>query len=671
MKKQTLKQKALEFLTSKGWVEEQNSRVTKYLALTKPGVPYRYFLGNAGAVRRGTTVAGSISTKLNYNAVDRQPHQVLGAKQPNVKTVGGRMRRVESQQIPGTNFVMAADPVAEVEQRPDPSVAASTAALPSTPTVTALVAASQPSQLASMLTAATAQDHLPHVEVQALAGTGKTTTMIEGLKIAKGITPLIQPSEQQAAVWEQIKAGKHGSVRVSSFSTKITDELKNRCNAYGLDRVGVEARGIHSLGVQAVRQRFGNVSPDKAKWVVADIAAELLGTTTKDARGTKTMDAIWAVDSLVSLCKQTLTDPTPEALDELTSHYDVELNGQRDKVYGLVPQALERCKRPKDGRWITFDDMIWLPLVHDLPIFKVDLQIVDEAQDLNRMQQELMYRAGHRIIFVGDEHQAIYGFAGADAESMRRMRQKLNMDSHPQKFDNFRGCVTLPLTVTRRCCKAVVQHAQQWVPGFTAHESNPDGALTDAGYEETSSRQYRKLAQAGDLVLCRVNAPLVSQCFRFLKANRKAVILGRKIGEGLAALLDKSKASRTVDLIPWLGDWLAKEQANENAKKHPSEGRLDNLQDKHDCLLAFCEGRSEVAEVKAKIDEVFTDNKSDGVTLSSIHKAKGLEADRVFILQPKGVGPRRDKMQRWELEQEANLDYVAATRAKLELCYVR
>ena len=506
-------------------------------------------------------------------------------------------------------------------------------------------------------------DDSPHVECPAFAGTGKTTTVIEGCKEAKGVRSGLTPSDEQRAVWTALATGKHDSIRISSFASKITDELKGRVEACGLHRCGVEARGIHSLGLQAATQRFGRLSANDAKWVVVDIACGMIGKPMKEMRGTPDLDVVWAVDKLVSLCKQTLVEPTAENLDHLTSRYDVDLDLKtKSRVYGMVPAVLEACKIPQGGR-IAFDDMIWLPLVHDLPISKVDLQIVDESQDLNRMQQELIYRAGHRICFVGDKRQAIYGFAGADSESMDNMRQHL--------ASSRRGVVTIPLTVTRRCGKAIVQEAQQYVPTYRAHESNCVGLVDRAGYEEGKTDQYRRMTGDGDMVLCRVNAPLVSQCFRFIKEGRKANILGRKVGEGLVALVEKSKKQSTLDLIAWLGDWLAKEQANENAKKYPSEGRLDNLQDRYDCLVAFTEGLSEVSAVVRKINSVFTDNKdAKGVNLSSIHKAKGLEARRVFILQPKGVGPRMDKMQEWELEQEDNLRYVAITRAIEELRYV-
>jgi ATP-dependent exoDNAse (exonuclease V) beta subunit len=77
-------------------------------------------------------------------------------------------------------------------------------------------------------------------------------------------------------------------------------------------------------------------------------------------------------------------------------------------------------------------------------------------------------------------------------------------------------------------------------------------------------------------------------------------------------------------------------------------------------------GQRSISELMARIDRLFSDNaKSNQIRLSSVHKAKGLEADRVWIACSDKV-PTWAK-QSWEKEQEANLIYVARTRAKQQL----
>jgi superfamily I DNA/RNA helicase len=127
-----------------------------------------------------------------------------------------------------------------------------------------------------------------------------------------------------------------------------------------------------------------------------------------------------------------------------------------------------------------------------------------------------------------------------------------------------------------------------------------------------------------------------------------------------------------AELISQLSQWVEQEREKELAKKMPSDNRIITLQDRFDCIVAFTEGKQWVSEVIAKIDEVFTDNKhSPGIKFSSIHKAKGLEAKRIFLLEPEGATvPHPMAKAAWQKEQEWNLRYVAITRAIEELVYV-
>lgn len=538
------------------------------------------------------------------------------------------------------------------------------AARPSAPTSIATMAgagASPASGLAAKL--ARVEDDSPHLIVEARAGTGKTTTLIEGLRRIKGIPSALIPSPQQEAVWEEMERskGKIQTICFVAFNKSIAEELKARVPE------GCNASTMHSLGYEAVRKAFGRLNVND--WVVRDMIADELGMDWREVTKKPRLFSLGkAVEELVGLAKVNLSDCSPDSLLEIADHYRVE--EVCDRALEMVPKIIERCKSPK-GR-INFDDMIWLPVVLGLPVFRYDLLLVDEAQDLNRCQQALARAAGRRLILCGDARQAIYGFAGADAESLPRMFAELKATP--------RDCARLPLTVTRRCGKAIVAKASQIVPDFQAFASNPEGKVTEAalpsnrdGGLRAGEQDYAEIAADGDMVLCRINAPLVSECFRFLRAGRKATIQGRDVGKGLIGTCKKLDASDVKDFIHKLGDWLSSEQAKENAKKNPSESRLIGIQDRHDCLLCFASSlpaSAPASEVERKIDAIFTDDKkSSGIRLSSIHKAKGLEARRVFILQPKN-GPRKDRMKAWELEQEINLRYVAITRAIDTLVYV-
>ena len=174
------------------------------------------------------------------------------------------------------------------------------------------------------------------------------------------------------------------------------------------------------------------------------------------------------------------------------------------------------------------------------------------------------------------------------------------------------------------------------------------------------------------MILCRVNAPLVSETFKFLKAGRRANIQGRDIGQGLISTVKKCKAASVVDLTGKIDDWLHKETSKERAKRNPNDTRIASLQDRADCLQCFTMGCNTVDEVIRKIEAVFTDSKdSTGIRLSSVHRAKGLESQRVFIIVTKEAPmPHPMSKQPWEKEQEQNICYVAVTRAISELIWV-
>jgi hypothetical protein len=201
------------------------------------------------------------------------------------------------------------------------------------------------------------------------------------------------------------------------------------------------------------------------------------------------------------------------------------------------------------------------------------------------------------------------------------------------------------------------------------------------------------------MILCRTNAPLVSQYFRFMARNIRASILGRKMGEGLIALLDKFNVGSVRDLAIAIETWCDAKLEEENAKKFPSENYLATIRDKHDCIMSFLPGCASPNEVRQKIDRAFADKRCSkcgagypaeakrcqqplcngaelvtprGVKLASIHKAKGLEARRVFFLTPRGAEcpMQRAKMSDWQMVQEMNLRYVGITRAIEELVWV-
>src|SRR5574338_517808 len=440
-----------------------------------------------------------------------------------------------------------------------------------------------------------------HTVVIARAGSGKTSTIVEGFKyLPKGRKTLMV-----------------------AFNKSIAEELEQRAPSY------VDTMTLHSLGFRAIKQSFGNVvlENDKSRTIVED----LIG---KDPD-------LWEVNQsickCVSLCKGFLFD-TPAKIGDLIDQFGIEtFEYSRDKFIELVIKTLSLCKSQK--MVVDFDDMIWFPFVYRLNVGKFDVVFVDEAQDLNQAQIAMVLsvcKMDGRIIAVGDPAQSIYQFRGADSEAIPNFINKLKAK-------------TLPLSVTYRCPKKVVALAQGIVPDIEAHDKSPEGYVVDM-----DSAELLKSVKPGDFVLSRTNAPLIKYCLQLLKAGVPANIQGRDIGANLLYFIKKSKAKTINSFIKYVNDWRDQEVERLITQKK----NTDICVDKAECLLNLCEGILTIADLKETIDKLFNDvNDTAKVIFSTTHKAKGLERDRVFVLagtyRKSGTGGEED-----------NLWYVAVTRAK-------
>ncbi len=193
-----------------------------------------------------------------------------------------------------------------------------------------------------------------------------------------------------------------------------------------------------------------------------------------------------------------------------------------------------------------------------------------------------------------------------------------------------------------------------------------DGSVTHlAGYDTTNFSNT-------DAILCRITAPLVSMAFGFIRRGVGVRILGREIGQGLVALVNKMKAENVEELQQRLGAWSSREAAKCRNRGH--EQAAATVEEKFECILIFIDQLTEpdrtVKAVIRSIESLFTNNNEGLLTLCTVHKAKGLEWNSVFILDRYKYMPSKYAKQDWEHIQEKNIVYVAITRARLDLVYI-
>lgn len=473
--------------------------------------------------------------------------------------------------------------------------------------------------------------------IEAVAGSGKTTTILKALKEIR--------SQDQTLFL--------------AFNKHIVVELQSKIPDY--------VRGVttNSLGFTAIRERFDKVKLDAEKtFVLLDHLVKAKKASADDYKYLR-----YAIRKLVSVAKAAGVSPSnpklgigllPNTRDtwlELFDKYEVEVGSERvlPSVYDAMKERVLHLSKVildqsvKNTTIVDFDDQLYLPIVLDLPMIQYDWICVDEAQDLNPVQHRLVLKSlkqeGGRLIAVGDQNQAIFAFRGADSDSLAHLTETFK-------------CVTFPLSISYRCPKAVVREAQRVVPTIQCREGAEEGIVQDLGDVSTG------VFKLNDLVICRNNAPLVALAYTLIRDQIPARVRGRDIGEGLISLIKKLKPKSLIQLESKLEKWKTREI--KRLRKTNPEANILPVEDKYDCLRCFIEysGASDVPILIQKIENLFSESSSECVNLSTIHKAKGLEADRVIILDQHLIGA-------YGGEQEQNLRYVAITRAKKELYYIK
>ncbi len=460
-----------------------------------------------------------------------------------------------------------------------------------------------------------------HLVLEARAGTGKSTSCAEGMH----------------------RVSRRADLLYCAFNKHIAGEFGPRAPG------NCRAATMHSFGFRMLKDAVGKVtlSDDKTEEL-----AERYFPARWDDRPARS-----AAAKLVSLCKNLLEDGTdPARLRQLAADYDVALDRQAEDVIAIVPELLAESRELTAT--IDFDDMIWLPVVLGLEASRpADFAFLDEAQDTNPCQVALLDRlcpSGRKVV-VGDPHQAIYAFRGADSDAMGNIGGDL--------AGTARGLARYPLTVTWRCPRSHVHLANGIVPDLEAAPGAEEGEVLELPEPQALAR-----LEAGEMVLCRTNAPLISACYRLIRSGRKAVVRGRDIGKGLLTLLARMRAKDVQHLVGRLDDYRVSEARKLSELRNPTPA-LMALNDRVGCLLALCDGLSAIDDVKARIGRLFSDDDERGaVVFSSIHKAKGLERDSITILCPELL-PHPAADSAVGLTQEHNLAYVAATRSRHRLVF--
>lgn len=475
--------------------------------------------------------------------------------------------------------------------------------------------------------------------LDAVAGSGKTTTGVEIVRHLPSRNPL-----------------------VLAFNVSIKKEFEQRLAQLGTPATCLTLNG---LGHRALTGTLGRVRLD------ADKLAKLLTQYCKD-QDLNDGDAWKDLRLLVERARthgvvvdpprgsrpKPLSPDTPEFWEDMAREVDAD-----PKLIHHARKILARSTLMAFSGEIDFTDQIYVPVCFRFPFPRYPAIVVDEAQDLsamNHIQLERTLAPEGQLVAIGDPNQAIYAFRGALSESMDRLTQQFKLEHRP-------------LSCSFRCPKSVVELAQAIVPHITSAPDAPEGEI-----QEWTTWDATQLPN-GAHVVCRNNGPILSLAFKLLARGRGARVLGREIGEGLIKLIKKLAPGDSFtrwnmeELAQALESWRVRETAALEALGKTSAAEI--VRDRAEALGA-CIVASDAATPKAlgeAIRRLFS-AESAPISLSTIHKAKGLEWNFVLFLDPWRIPSRfaKEAESRGDpgpMRQEMNLRYVAQTRAKRVLAH--
>ncbi len=514
------------------------------------------------------------------------------------------------------------------------------------------------------------------VRVLAGAGTGKTRAITH--RIAYGVaTGVYNPTEVLAV----------------TFTTRAAGEMRTRLR--GLGAGGVQARTFHSAALRQARYFWPRVYGGELP-VLTESKLAMLGNAARRNRVDVDQATLRDLASEVEWAK--VSNVRPDDYARVATARGRSVNNQDPATVGRVFAAYEEVKRDQ-GRMDMEDVLLCAAalLAEDERVAaEVRRQyrwfVVDEFQDVSPIQAsllELWLGGRNDLCVVGDPAQTIYSFAGASADYLRDFPKR-----HP-------GTASMELVRNYRSTPQVVTAANQLLGGTSSagvqlkaqQDSGPEVAYAEHTDEvaeaEAVAAEILKLKNAGMpmrevAVLFRINAQ--SEAFEEALAARGIPYVVR----GAARFFDRPEVRKAVTLLrgnargaDGSGDGLVADvkavlAGMEWTEKAPT-GR-GNVRDRWESLQAIVSQAEDfaIANTEATLGDFVDDLDrraaeqhapvAEGVTLATLHAAKGLEWDAVFLCgMHEGAMPIIYAEGPAAVEEERRLLYVGMTRARQRL----
>lgn len=520
--------------------------------------------------------------------------------------------------------------------------------------------------------------------VLAGAGTGKTRALTH--RIAYGVRAgMLQPA----------------SVLAVTFTARAAGEMRGRLRQLGAQ--GVQARTFHSAALRQLQYFWPRAVGGEPPRLV-ERKVQLVSEAAARCRVRLDRGELRDVTGEIEWCKVTQTVPEDYPAAVAKSVREAPRDpAETARIYA----AYEQLKR--DRSVIDFEDVLLLtvgvleerPDVADQVRSQYQHFVVDEYQDVSPLQQRLLdLWLGDRdsICVVGDASQTIYSFTGATPEYLLRFRTRHPGATVVKLVRDYRSTPQVVHLANGLLAQARGQSAQHRLELVSQREPGPEPSYCEYADEpaeaEGTARRVRRLIEDGVrpsaiAVLYRVNAQ--SEVYEQALADagvpyqlRGAERFFERPEVRDAGLLLRGAARAGADSDPALAeaDLPAQVRAVLSTRGWGTEPPAGSgaVRDRWESLAAlvrlaedFARARqgATLADFVAELDERANTQHAptvEGVTLASLHAAKGLEWDAVFLVGlTEGTLPITYARTDEQVEEERRLLYVGVTRARFHL----
>lgn len=474
-----------------------------------------------------------------------------------------------------------------------------------------------------------------NIVISAVAGSGKTSVLMQLLKYCDSKTLFLAFNK--------------------SIQTEIQEKIERENIVHG------QALTLHSLGLQAIRSTKKSFKVDSNK------NFKLFDEFSKEHKNLirllrlnseKRLEFLYFIMEMNDVSRMFLIDNVKEILQTMKTMDKNIMLVEEELLEKLWSKFVEIRKQSYEKPIVDIDflDMIYVPVSRNLYIPTSPTYLfIDEAQDLNYVQHQFienLLKQGNvkKWVCVGDKNQSIYGFCGAHSNSFDMFLKK----------DNVK---LLPLDICYRCSPSIINEANAVYNIMKPFKESPGivGIETDVS-----------LIKPNSMVICRNTRPLIDLYFELVINHKPVCLKGDDILSGVIKFLKPYiKNHTTISVISDLN--ASYRSLEEKFKKPEDQYKLYKFKENFESFKKLKKGLfgDNVVRMETfikKLDDLYKVEK-DCITLCTIHKSKGLEADIVYILNEDLI-PSKFASSDEQLIQEENLRYVARTRAKNELYYL-